>query len=195
PRCPSRKFPVRRTVAPAPPPRAAGRPCRRPGAPAGAGAARPGRPPREGRPRLRLPPPSARRWPWTLGGRMVHLASLVTTAADNPRGRRSGWRALGRLLPYARPHLGRLLLAGMAMAVLALATGLYAFLVGPALRFLLTGGASALGRVASWAPALEAAGRGGLVLAPPLVPGALAGGEGAAAPGPVPRAAPCRPPA
>ena len=45
------------------------------------------------------------------------------------------------------------------MAVLALATGLYAFLVGPTLRFLLTGGASALGRVASWAPALEAAGR------------------------------------
>ena len=100
---------------------------------------------------------------------MVHLASLVTTAADNTVGRRSGWRALWRLLPYARPHLGRLLLASLAMAVLALATGVYAFLVGPALRFLLTGGASALGRVASWAPALETAGRDRLLLALPVM--------------------------
>ena len=75
---------------------------------------------------------------------MVHLGSLVTTAPDNTVGRRSGWRALWRLRPYARPHLGRLLLATGAMGVLALATGLYAFLVGPALRYLLTGGSSAL---------------------------------------------------
>ena len=54
------------------------------------------------------------------------------------------------------------------MAVLALATGLYAFLVGPALRYLLTGGASALGRVASWAPALESAGRQRILLVLPL---------------------------
>ncbi len=100
---------------------------------------------------------------------MVHLGSLVTTAPDNTLGRRSGWRALWRLVPYARPHLGRLLLATLAMAVLALATGLYAFLVGPALRFLLTGGASALGRVAGWAPALEAAGRDRLLLSLPLL--------------------------
>ena len=99
---------------------------------------------------------------------MVHLGSLVTTAPDNTVGRRSGWRALWQLVPYARPHLGRLVLATLAMAVLALATGLYAFLVGPALRFLLTGGASALGRVASWAPALESAGRERLLLSLPL---------------------------
>jgi len=98
---------------------------------------------------------------------MVHLRSQVTTA-DNT-GRRSGWRALWRLVPYARPHLGRLVLATAAMGVLALATGLYAFLVGPALRYLLTGGASALGRVASWAPALEAAGRERILLVLPLV--------------------------
>ncbi|HZX43794.1 MAG TPA: hypothetical protein VFE93_18290, partial [Myxococcaceae bacterium] len=95
---------------------------------------------------------------------MVHLGSLVTTAPDNTFGHRSGWRALWRLVPYARPHLGRLLLATVAMAALALATGLYAFLVGPALRYLLSGGASALGRVASWAPVLEAAGRDRLLL-------------------------------
>ncbi|MGZ6070129.1 MAG: ABC transporter ATP-binding protein, partial [Myxococcaceae bacterium] len=99
---------------------------------------------------------------------MVHLGSLVTTAPENTVGRRSGWRALWRLVPYARPHVGRLVLATLAMAVLALATGLYAFLVGPALRFLLTGGASALGRVASWAPVLESAGRERLLLSLPL---------------------------
>jgi len=99
---------------------------------------------------------------------MVHLGSLVTTAPENTIGRRSGWRALWRLVPYARPHVGRLVLATLAMAVLALATGLYAFLVGPALRFLLTGGASALGRVASWAPVLESAGRERLLLSLPL---------------------------
>jgi ATP-binding cassette, subfamily B, bacterial MsbA len=111
---------------------------------------------------------------------MVHLGSLVTTAPDNTLGRRSGWRALWRLVPYARPHLGRLLLASLAMAVLALATGLYAFLVGPALRFLLTGGASALGRVASWAPALESAGRERLLVALPLALVAVAGIKGLA---------------
>jgi subfamily B ATP-binding cassette protein MsbA len=55
------------------------------------------------------------------------------------------------------------------MAVLALATGAYAFLVGPVLRFLLTGGASALGRVSAWAPALEPEGRGRLLAALPLL--------------------------
>jgi subfamily B ATP-binding cassette protein MsbA len=111
---------------------------------------------------------------------MVHLGSLVTTAPDNTLGRRSGWRALWRLAPHARPHLGRLLLASLAMAVLALATGLYAFLVGPALRFLLTGGASALGRVASWAPALESAGRERLLVALPLALVGVAGIKGLA---------------
>lgn len=100
---------------------------------------------------------------------MVHLGSLVTTAPDRDLARRSGWRALWRLAPHARPHLGRLFLASLAMAVLALATGLYAFLVGPALRFLLTGGISALGRVASWAPALEGAARDRLLLVLPVV--------------------------
>jgi subfamily B ATP-binding cassette protein MsbA len=111
---------------------------------------------------------------------MVHLASLVTTAPDNTVGRRSGWRALWRLLPYARPHLGRLVLASAAMAVLALATGLYAFLVGPALRYLLSGGASALGRVAGWAPAFEAAGRERLLLLHPVLLVAVAGVKGLA---------------
>jgi hypothetical protein len=54
------------------------------------------------------------------------------------------------------------------MGVLALATGAYAFLVGPVLRFLLTGGTSALGRVGAWAPALEAESRGRLLVWLPL---------------------------
>jgi ATP-binding cassette, subfamily B, bacterial MsbA len=81
----------------------------------------------------------------------------------------SVWRALWRLRTYARPHLDRLLLATVAMGILALATGLYAFLVGPALRFLLTGGTSALGRLARWAPDLDALGRERLLLVLPLL--------------------------
>jgi ATP-binding cassette, subfamily B, bacterial MsbA len=84
-------------------------------------------------------------------------------------GEASAWRALWRLRSHARPHLPRLLLAAAAMGVLALATGLYAFLVGPALRFLLTGGASALGRLARWAPDLDALGRERLLFLLPLL--------------------------
>ncbi len=49
-------------------------------------------------------------------------------------------RVLWRLLRYARPHAGILVLAFVCMAVLGLATGAYAYLLGPALRFLLSGG-------------------------------------------------------
>ena len=45
-----------------------------------------------------------------------------------------------RLLLYARPHLGLLLAAFGMMVVLALSTGAFVFLTGPALRYLLTGG-------------------------------------------------------
>jgi subfamily B ATP-binding cassette protein MsbA len=54
-------------------------------------------------------------------------------------------RVLLRLLPFARPHLRTLLSAALCMAVLGLATGAYAWLMGPALRFLLSGGREGLG--------------------------------------------------
>lgn len=63
----------------------------------------------------------------------------------------ASWRALLRLGVYAHGQTSRLALAFSAMAVLGLATGAYAWLVGPALRFLLTGGASGL----SWLPGLR----------------------------------------
>ncbi|WP_141621351.1 ABC transporter ATP-binding protein [Myxococcus sp. AB036A] len=47
---------------------------------------------------------------------------------------------LWRLLRYARPHFGVLLLAFVGMAAVGLTTGAYAYLTGPALRFLLSGG-------------------------------------------------------
>jgi len=47
---------------------------------------------------------------------------------------------LWRLLRYARPHVGVLLLAFVGMAAVGLTTGAYAYLTGPALRFLLSGG-------------------------------------------------------
>jgi ATP-binding cassette, subfamily B, bacterial MsbA len=54
-------------------------------------------------------------------------------------------RTLWRLLGYARPHVGVLVAAFGCMAVLGLATGAYAYLMGPALRFLLSGGAEGFG--------------------------------------------------
>ncbi len=52
-----------------------------------------------------------------------------------------------RLGGFARGQTSRLGLAFLAMAVLGLATGGYAWLVGPALRFLLTGGAQGVASV------------------------------------------------
>ncbi|QSQ24971.1 ABC transporter ATP-binding protein [Pyxidicoccus parkwayensis] len=45
-----------------------------------------------------------------------------------------------RLLRYARPHVGVLILAFVGSAAVAAAMGAYAYLTGPALRFLLSGG-------------------------------------------------------
>ncbi|MBZ4419980.1 ABC transporter ATP-binding protein [Myxococcus sp. RHSTA-1-4] len=49
-------------------------------------------------------------------------------------------QVLFRLLRYARPHWGVLAVAFVGMGVVGLATGAYAYLTGPALRFLLSGG-------------------------------------------------------
>jgi subfamily B ATP-binding cassette protein MsbA len=54
-------------------------------------------------------------------------------------------KVLWRLLGYARPHVGLLVAAFACMAVLGLATGAYAYLMGPALRFLLSGGTEGFG--------------------------------------------------
>lgn len=61
-----------------------------------------------------------------------------------------------RLLELGRPHWRLLAVAFGCMAVVGLTTGAYAWLMGPALRFLLTGGQEGLGRLAALAPALEA---------------------------------------
>jgi subfamily B ATP-binding cassette protein MsbA len=60
--------------------------------------------------------------------------------------------AMKRLLVLGRPHWRLLGVAFLCMAVVGLTTGAYAFLMGPALRFLLTGGASGLGLVERLAP-------------------------------------------
>lgn len=57
-----------------------------------------------------------------------------------------------RLWRYGRGHRGLLGFAFACMTVLAAATGLYAYLMGPALRFLLTGGAGGLGAVTRLLP-------------------------------------------
>lgn len=53
--------------------------------------------------------------------------------------------SLSRLTRYARPHTGVLGLSLVCMVLLGLATGAYAWLMGPALRFLLSGGAEGFG--------------------------------------------------
>lgn len=69
-------------------------------------------------------------------------------------------RVLRRLLAFSRPHGGLLGLAFACMVVLGATTGLYAYLMGPALRFLLEGGRSGLGMPAKLLPALERVDRG-----------------------------------
>lgn len=61
-----------------------------------------------------------------------------------------------RLLELGRPHWRLLAIAFGCMAVVGLTTGAYAWLMGPALRFLLTGGAEGLGRLGTFAPSLAA---------------------------------------
>jgi len=62
--------------------------------------------------------------------------------------------ALGRLYALGRPHRGLLWQSFFYMAIVGLTTGAYAWLMGPALRFLLTGGAEGLGALTRVWPGL-----------------------------------------
>jgi ATP-binding cassette, subfamily B, bacterial MsbA len=62
---------------------------------------------------------------------------------------------LRRLLGYGRPYRGLLARAFVCMALLGVTTGAYAWLTGPALRFLLTGGSDGLGLAARVFPVLR----------------------------------------
>lgn len=59
-----------------------------------------------------------------------------------------------RLLGLGAPHARLLAAAFACMAVLGLTTGAYAFLIGPVLRFVLSGGKEGLGRMAALFPPL-----------------------------------------
>ena len=63
--------------------------------------------------------------------------------------------AMQRLLRLGRPHSTLLVSAFGCMALVAITTGAYAFLMGPALQFLLTGGEEGLTRVFAIVPALK----------------------------------------
>lgn len=63
-------------------------------------------------------------------------------------------RILLRLLRYGWPHRGLLVQAFACMVALGVTTGAYAYLMGPALRFLLSGGVEGLGQVGRLFPAL-----------------------------------------
>ena len=64
------------------------------------------------------------------------------------------YRTCRRLLGFGKGETGVLVRSFVAMAVLSIATGLFAYLMGPALRFLLSGGKAGLGLAAKLFPAL-----------------------------------------
>lgn len=85
-----------------------------------------------------------------------------------------------RLWRYGRGHRGLLTVAFGCMAVLSAATGLYAYLMGPALRFLLTGGSAGLGPVTRVLPWLAHVDRARVLWLFPLAIVGIAGAKGIA---------------
>ncbi len=74
-----------------------------------------------------------------------------------------------RLLVMGRPHWRTLGFSFIGMLLVALTTGAYAWLMGPALRFLLTGGTDGLGLVARLWPAVTTWSRADALVALPVV--------------------------
>ncbi|HCF61613.1 MAG TPA: ABC transporter ATP-binding protein, partial [Myxococcales bacterium] len=79
---------------------------------------------------------------------------------------------LGRLLRYHASEGKTLLAAGLCMVLLALTTGAYAWLMGPMVQFLVTGGADGLGRAFELVPALREIDRSqALIVLPAIIVG------------------------
>lgn len=88
------------------------------------------------------------------------------------------FNAMKRLFRLGRPHRRLLVLSFGCMALVATTTGAYAFLMGPALRFLLTGGEAGLERVFAIVPSLRALERSSAIYVLPvavLIIGAIKG--------------------
>jgi subfamily B ATP-binding cassette protein MsbA len=88
--------------------------------------------------------------------------------------------ALRQLLRLGRPHLRLLGQAFVGMAVVGLTTGLYAWLMGPVLRFLLTGGAEGLESVTRLFPEVRAWPHQRVLFAVPLLVVAIGAVKGVA---------------
>lgn len=74
-----------------------------------------------------------------------------------------------KLLALGRPHRSLLGLAFGCMALVGVTTGAYAFLMGPALRFLLTGGTDGLGLLVRFSPEIATWPRERVLLVLPVV--------------------------
>ncbi len=83
-------------------------------------------------------------------------------------------KSLFRLLPYVTREKWLLGAAALCMAVLSATTGLYAFLIGPVVKFLVTGGADGLSRAFDLLPALRGLDRSRALVALPLAMVAVA---------------------
>lgn len=88
-------------------------------------------------------------------------------------------KGVSRLLPYVLREKRLLALAALCMAVLSATTGLYAFLIGPVVKFLVTGGAEGLSRAFDLVPALRGIDRSRALVALPLAMVAVAVPKGA----------------
>src|SRR5260370_41612482 len=89
--------------------------------------------------------------------------------AGNDASTRGGKQPLRRLLEYGWRHAGLLSVSFACMAVLGATTAAYAYLMGPALRFLISGASDGLGPAGRFFPAITGVGRSHAVWSFPLV--------------------------
>ena len=78
-------------------------------------------------------------------------------------------KVIRRLLSYLRAERGTLFAAAGCMVLLSATTAAYAWLIGPVVKFLVTGGADGLSRAFSFVPALQRVDRAQALIALPVL--------------------------
>jgi subfamily B ATP-binding cassette protein MsbA len=90
----------------------------------------------------------------------IHAAELMLDANEVKPSRdkmqQSVWSSILTLLELGKPHWRSLAISFVFMAILGLTTGLLAFLMGPAIQFVLSGGAEGFSLLSRYWPGVEA---------------------------------------